>query len=234
MIVALHGFTGTPAMWHCIGLDGPALLGHGDACRATGNETFTGERERLTDLLPERPVHLVGYSLGARLSLAIALESPERVSALTIIGGSPGIQDAKDRALRVKADARWSERLRDMGIAAFVNEWQALPLWKSQESLPAKARESLRLGRLAHNPEQLARSMDALGTGAMPPMWNALSGIVVPVQIVTGALDHKYVEIARRMARLVPNAVLHSIPGAGHNPVLEKPQSVQSVINEVL
>ena len=80
----LHGFTGSPASW-----DGvlallperrtlrPALLGHGaPPPEAT---TFAGEIARLAALLPDEPVHLAGYSLGARMALSLALAHPERI-----------------------------------------------------------------------------------------------------------------------------------------------------------
>ncbi len=234
MIIALHGFTGTPAMWDKIGLTGPALLGHSPDTYASGKESFADEVKRLTNILPTQPVHLVGYSLGARLSLAIALAHPERVRALTLIGCNPGIEDEKERMQRIANDSQWCERLRTGDIDAFVDAWQGLPLWASQGRLPVAIRQALRRQRLAHNPEQLARAMTALGTGAMPAMWTSLDTLAIPVQIVAGALDAKYTEIGQRMYQALQNATLHSIANAGHNPVLEQPQSVLGVINEVV
>ncbi len=233
MIVALHGFTATPSMWRDIDLDGPVILGHGTEAPANGGENFAHEVERLASLLPHSPIHIVGYSLGARLGMAIALAHPERVRALSLIGVNPGIESKTECTRRVASDAAWSSLLRDKGIEAFVDAWQALPLWDTQSSLPFERRESLRLGRLSHDPEQLARAMDALGTGSMPTMWNAIPTLKAPVQIIAGALDGKYAAIGARICQMLPNASLHLIPGTGHNPVFEDPQSVRNVLNEV-
>lgn len=234
MIVALHGFTATPAMWQDVGIGGPTLLGHGHNAPATGGETFAMEVSRLTSQLPDTPVHLVGYSLGARLSLAIALASPGRIHKLSLIGVNPGIEDTAERDLRVARDAAWSKKLRTEGIIAFVDAWQALALWESQAKLPEVRRDELRKERLSHDPEQLARAMDALGTGSMPQMWKALPSLDIPVQVIAGELDSKYAAIGTRICQLLPNASLHLLAGAGHNPVFENPLSVRNVLNEVV
>jgi len=231
---ALHGFTATPAMWQDVRMDGPALLGHGPQSPAQGEESFASEVERLASLLPDASVDLVGYSLGARLSLALALAHPTRIRRLSLIGVTPGIEDEKARGLRVASDAVWSAKLRNEGITAFVDAWQALTLWNTQAKVSDARREALRRERLSHDPEQLARAMDALGTGSMPSMWPALPTLTMPVQVIAGALDTKYAAIAARMCQMLPNASLHLIPGAGHNPVFEDPQRVYNVLNEAV
>lgn len=233
MRVALHGFTATPAMWRSLGIEGPAILGHGPQAQARGDETFATEVRRLAAQLPNEPVHLVGYSLGARLSLAIAIANPTRVSRLSLIGVNPGIEDELQRTQRVASDATWSKVLREQGLAAFVDKWESLPLWETQSRMPSARREALRAERMSHTPEQLARAMDALGTGSMPPMWDALATLTIPVQIIVGALDSKYTAIGTRISQTLSNASLHLIEGSGHNPVFEDPQSVRNVINEV-
>tara|TARA_R110002073_G_scaffold336372_1_gene532612 strand:+ start:29965 stop:30669 length:705 start_codon:yes stop_codon:yes gene_type:complete len=233
MRVALHGFTATPAMWRSVGIEGPAILGHGPQAQAHGDETFATEVSRLTALLPKEPVHLVGYSLGARLSLAIAIAHPNRIRSLSLIGVNPGIEDSALREQRVASDATWSKVLRGQGLAAFVDKWESLPLWETQSRMPSARKDALRAERMSHNPEQLARAMDALGTGSMPPMWDALATLAVPVQIIVGALDSKYTVIGTRISQMLSNASLHLIEGSGHNPVFEDPQSVRNVINEM-
>lgn len=233
MIVALHGFTATPAMWTPMGLTGPSLLGHGSESLASGSETFADEVKRLCSLLPSVPVHLVGYSLGARLALAIAIQQPERLRALTLIGCNPGIDDADERAERIASDESWCHLLETEGIVAFTNAWEALPLWESQVSLPASTRAVLREQRLAHDPGQLALALRALGTGVMPPMWKHLPNVSLAVQIVVGELDDKYQAIGRTMCQKLPSATFHSVSYAGHNPVLENPHGVQTVIHQI-
>ena len=116
MIVALHGFTGCPESWRRtkatagVPFATPRLLGHGAAAR--GVTTFDGEVERLARGLRE-PVDLLGYSLGARLALGIAVLDPGRIRSLTLVGVNPGLEDAASAQARREADellARAAER----------------------------------------------------------------------------------------------------------------------------
>ncbi len=232
MIRGLHGFTSAPSMWAPLGIEGPHLLGHGGHATARGGETFAGEVLRLSSILPNVPLHLVGYSLGGRLALALAIAKPERVKRLTLIGAHPGIEGAAARNERTVFDASWATMLRTQGLEAFVDAWQALPLWSSQDRLTQEARSALQTQRLSHCPEQLAHAMDALGTSCMPPMWHQLKSLQIPVQLVVGELDHKYTGICERMHALMPTSSIRSIANAGHNPVLENPLSVRDVIHE--
>ncbi len=236
MICAIHGFTGSPRVWdgigddnHCLSL---TLLGHGRDRWASAATSWDQEVETLAASLPDRGVRLVGYSLGARIALAIALRYPARVSRLLLIGGSPGLRDAQQRADRRRDDAQWSALLRTRGIGAFVDAWQAMPLWDSQRSQLASVLEGQRQQRLAHDPEQLALALDSLGTGAMPDLWPELDRLTMPVHLLTGSLDAKYAAIAAAMADRIANATLHAMDGCGHNPVLERPAQLHQFIKE--
>lgn len=234
MIVAVHGFTGSPALFSGLPCHGLTVLGHGPSARASGPVGFADEVDRLASELPEKAVHLVGYSLGARLCLALALRHPHKVSQLTLVGGSPGLRSEEARAQRRSADAIWSSMLREEGIEKFVDAWQALPLWRSQRALPAERLQRQRQERLSHDASQLALALDSLGTGAMPSLWSQLPGLDVPVHLLVGALDSKYLDINREMATLLPHATLHVIEGSGHNPLLEQPEAAFRLLQEPL
>jgi 2-succinyl-6-hydroxy-2,4-cyclohexadiene-1-carboxylate synthase len=234
MTWAIHGFTGSPAVWagledidsaRCL-----TVLGHGPASVARGGESFAGEVSRLAALLPERCSHLVGYSLGARLALALALQDPTRIEKLTLIGVHPGLQSKAERSDRQRADQDWAQLLRNDGIEAFVDAWQALPLWKSQQALPPAGRAQQRMQRLQHDASQLAFALDALGTGSMPPMWNQLAQLTMPVQLIVGAQDQKYQALAMQMLPHLAQGEIEIIDAAGHNPVLENPQALARLL----
>src|SRR5690348_15976815 len=101
----LHGFTGSPASWDDVlsalpdaEAHRPALLGHApETERTRAVRTFADEVARLAELLPPDPVHLCGYSLGARLALALALAHPARIARLTLISGQPGLPNEAER-----------------------------------------------------------------------------------------------------------------------------------------
>jgi len=237
-LALLHGFTGSPASWDDVlaALPAanalcPALLGHAPNAEATGSvRTFDDEVTRLAALLPSEPIHLVGYSLGARLALALAVAHPERILRLTLASGQPGLASATEREVRRQADARWCALLESRGIEPFVAEWEALPLFATQARLPAELRARHRRERLAHAPAGLARSLRTTGLAEMPDLVPALPRLRVPVTLLAGALDPKFTAIAERLAATLPNARLVIVPNAGHDLLLEAPSVVAAAI----
>lgn len=232
MIVAIHGFTGHPSLFADLPCASLPLLGHGPDAITDDPVPFHSEVDRLAALLPETPVHLVGYSLGGRLSLALALRHPERVRKLSLISASPGLKSESERFERQQADARWSRLLREVGITAFVDAWEALPLWRSQLGLSEETKARQRQQRLAHDAMQLALALDSLGLGVMPNLWPELSNLRIPVQLIVGSLDDKFYDIAKRMAEQLRKPSLRVIAGSGHNPLLEKPKRVRALLQE--
>jgi 2-succinyl-6-hydroxy-2,4-cyclohexadiene-1-carboxylate synthase len=230
----LHGFTGGPASWDEVAARLPdepireTLAGHGPGLAIP---SFAGEVERLAARLRGLPpMHLVGYSLGARVALALLARHPERFSRATLIGAHAGLRDAAARAERAAADARWIDLLERRGIAAFVDAWEAQPLFASQGRLPAAVRERHRRRRLAHDPAGLAAALRGLGLAAMPDLWPALPRLRVPVGFVAGELDTKFRLIGARLRDAVPGAQLHLVRNTGHDVGLEDPAALAALL----
>jgi len=226
----LHGFAQSPECW-------AALCGPGDACpRLPGHgmapedvPSFTELASRLAARL-EPATHLVGYSMGGRLALAIALQVPARVDRLTIISAHPGIADPSERARRAADDERLASSIEDRGMTSFVEDWEALPMWASQRRLAPSARAAQRAARLTHQEHGLSAVLRKLGPGVMPDLWPAIRALPMPVDLVVGALDHRYVQIARAMADVIPHATLHIVDEVGHNVVLEAPRTLATIL----
>ena len=234
--LCLHGFTGSPESWEFLRERGvhaltPALVGHGGAAEAAEVDGFEDEVERLARLTPRgEPLHVVGYSLGARLALGLALRDPGRVLSLTLISGHPGLTSDAERSARRVADAVWSQLLRTQGVRAFVDAWERLPLWASQAELPEAVRSRKRAERLAHSGGELARSLEVTGLAEMPNYTERLAELALPVRLLAGELDSKFSALARAMAERLPRPTLEIVPGAGHDLLLERPEFVTEVI----
>ncbi len=231
-LVLLHGFTGSPASWDEVVRAlrepealRPALVGHG-AADAEQVRTFEDEVTRLVGLFPRDPVHLAGYSLGARLALALALAHPGRVRRLTLVSGQPGLADEKARADRRRADAEWCALLESDGIERFVDGWERQPLFATQTKIRTELRARHRTGRMSHAPAGLARSLRALGLAEMPDFAPLLPNVPIPVTLLAGELDTKFVALGREMAGAFPRARLVIAPNAGHDLLLEAPDLV--------
>jgi 2-succinyl-6-hydroxy-2,4-cyclohexadiene-1-carboxylate synthase len=230
VIVYLHGFTGSPRSWDEVGLPGLAepLLGHAPSLVRTG--TFGDEIARLQMLIaPRAPVHIVGYSLGARMALGLVAAAPRLFSRATLIGVHPGLREADERAERIAADERWARMLEIEGIEPFVHAWEAQPLFATQS---AEQRGRRRRQRLAHDPVGLAAALRGLGLGHMPDLWPALSALSLPVTYVAGEHDPKFRALAMRAAALTPRASVSIVAGAGHDVVLEQPRAVAAALLE--
>ncbi|MBX3185234.1 MAG: alpha/beta fold hydrolase [Polyangiaceae bacterium] len=209
----------------------PPLVGHhggpSAACR------FEEEVERIVRLIDEAKlgqVHLLGYSLGGRLALGVALRAPELLCGLSLIGVSPGLDDPRARAERREADEGWCRLLAERGLGAFIEAWSALPLWDTQRGLVAERLTHQRRERERHTAEGLVTSLRSVGLGQMPGYSSALEKLRLPVSLMVGALDSKYVALAERMQRALPRASLHVVPRAGHNLLIEAPEQVAAVL----
>ncbi len=239
-LVLLHGFTGSPASWDAVTrslphVDAvrPPLLGHG--ATATGDvQTFEDEVTRLAATFPAEPVHLAGYSLGARLALALTVRYPARIARLTLVSGQPGLQSEREREERRQADARWCALLEAGGIAAFVEAWEAQPLFATRARLTPALRAEQRTERLRHDPRGLARSLRTTGLGEMPNLRPELGSVSVPVTVLTGELDPKFSALGQELCAAFPRARLALAPNVGHDLLLEAPDLVARELTAAL
>ena len=129
-VLLLHGFLGRGADWAPASerlaetrrVMAPDLPGHGrggDWGLGTGDWGHAAEAldvavprrgsmqwaaDRLAARL-EAPADVVGYSMGGRLALVLALRHPECVRRLVLLSASPGLKTAEERALRRASDA---------------------------------------------------------------------------------------------------------------------------------
>ena len=239
-LVLVHGFTGSPASWDAATAtfadDPPArltLLGHGatDTARV---RSFDDEVARLAALLPPKPVHLAGYSLGARLALGLAVAHPERIERLTLVSGQAGLVSESERSERRLADARWCALLEERGILAFVDAWEAQPLFATQARLPAELRTSRRAERLRHEPLGLARSLRTTGLAEMPHYGPRLGALPMPITALAGELDPKFLALGRDLAATVARGRFVVAPNAGHDLLLEAPDLVARELRRTL
>jgi 2-succinyl-6-hydroxy-2,4-cyclohexadiene-1-carboxylate synthase len=245
-LLLLHGFTGSAETWRPFRAAWPGyallavdLVGHGrtelpaDLGRAT-MASAVDDVVALLEALRIEQTAVLGYSMGGRVALRLALAAPNRVSALVLESASPGIASAAERRARIAADDQLARLVEEEGIAAFVAQWEALPLWASQARLPADTRERLRQQRLASSPAGLALSLRGMGAGRDEPVLDRLGELPMPVLLVVGADDHKYRLLAQAMAARLPNAQIAVVPDAGHTPHLEQPSQFATIVGRFL
>ena len=235
-LVALHGFTQTGAMFaelaDLLGREilAPDLPGHG---RSVGvHVSFSSAVSGVVEVLASAggAVLLAGYSQGGRVALAVALERPELVSHLVLLSASAGIEDEVERSERLRADAELAAVLQMDGLGTFLDRWLDLPMFEGLEKRGATWRAADRAARLENTPDGLAAALVGVGQGTQPYLGGRLGELHMPVLVVAGGLDRKYVSIATAMSRSLPYGQLRVVPATGHAVIGEQPWVVADLI----
>ena len=206
----------------------PGFMQRGDAWVPVSERLKERYPSVVLDRARERPpagAVPVGYSMGGRLVLHAALAEPERWPALVLVGVSAGVDDPESRR---RSDAELADWIEAHPIEEVVERWERSPVFASQSP---ELRAAQRPGRLSHEPAALARELRECGQGALPPVWDRLGEVEVPVLLVAGELDEPYVQAGRRMAALMPRAEQRTVPDCGHAPQLEAPAAVAALID---
>jgi 2-succinyl-6-hydroxy-2,4-cyclohexadiene-1-carboxylate synthase len=245
-VVFLHGFTGSGEFWlpiaerlaprTCIL---PDLPGHGGTTAPLPARAWDLDRAAasLADALERIGIgacDLVGYSMGGRLALHLALQDGVRFRRLALAGASPGLDSLLERAKRIRVDEEWARRLETEGIESFVSQWEALPIFATQRELAHEQRDAVRRMRLAQSPHALAAALRAFGVGAQNPLGPALDRLAMPVLLVAGERDSKYCQIVERMRERIPGARVEIVAESGHAVSLERPDRFTSLLESFL
>jgi 2-succinyl-6-hydroxy-2,4-cyclohexadiene-1-carboxylate synthase len=246
-LTILHGFTGAAQTWESLRLDFDGdhrviavdLPGHGLSSspadpRRYSLRRFADDLLRVMDNLGIERTALLGYSMGGRAALHFTVAHGDRIAGLILESTSPGMVEPELRQSRARADEELALFIERKGIPAFVDRWENLPLWESQWGMPASARFSLRAQRLRNNQTGLANSLRGAGPSVDPLSKGDLALINVPTLLIAGALDTKYVGIARDLAGEIRHSRTVIIPDAGHAIHIERPGAFAKAVQEFL
>jgi 2-succinyl-6-hydroxy-2,4-cyclohexadiene-1-carboxylate synthase len=227
----VHGFTQTSRSWNhvidvlsphfsCSSLDAP---GHGGSIN--GKRTLPECGDDIAESMTAGI--LVGYSMGARMALHTALQHPEMVTKLVLISGTAGIDNPSERSSRRASDNELAERIMSIGVQQFITEWLALPMFSGLTSETAQVSE-----RLRNSPEGLSHSLRFAGTGTQEPLWNRLRELSMPVLLIAGENDEKFVQLARRLHEHMLSSQLEIVHQSGHTVHLEQPKEFIRLLTE--
>jgi 2-succinyl-6-hydroxy-2,4-cyclohexadiene-1-carboxylate synthase len=226
-LVLVHGFTQTSRSWddvaehlvedhEVVAVDAP---GHGGSA-AIATDLPGGAA--LLGTTGGRATY-VGYSMGGRLCLHLALARPDLVQRLVLVSTTAGIDDDAERAARRDADEALAESLERDGLEPFLRRWVSQPLFAG---LPDPDLED----RCRNTVAGLASSLRLAGTGTQRPLWDELSGLDRPVLLVAGRRDAKFVAATERMAALLPHPTVAIVDGAGHSVHLERAAAFREIV----
>ena len=148
-VVLIHGFTGRLDVWSQRGVQGELAKdfrvialdcrGHGQSGKPHDPKQYGAEMAedviRLLDFLGIEKAHLVGYSMGARLTGYLLVNKPERLITATLGGSPPRLSstDQEERARRFIADIQERARMADASDGQDYEALAAIPLsWPEQ------------------------------------------------------------------------------------------------------
>lgn len=240
-VVLLHGFTGSTLTWDKIVThpDGMQLItvdlpGHGwtkGTSRIT-MESCIDDLHKLFQHLELEKFFLVGYSMGGRTALTYTVRYPQSIQGLVLESASPGLRDITNRKKRAVGDEELAERLEEEGIEPFVDYWENMPLFSTQKQLPEETQAAIRAERMSQSEKGLADSLRGMGIGSQPSNWGALENVTVPVKLLAGEVDEKFVKINQEMAGILPYADLEIFQGCGHALHIEQPEHFRQALLE--
>ena len=228
-----HGFTQTSRVWGTI----DRALAHAHQVVAVDMPGHGGSSEVASTLVDGalelarvggRAAYL-GYSMGARFCLHLALARPDLVDSLILISGTGGIDDPGERRTRRRSDEALADRLDPstpgataLTVEEFLDRWMAGPLFTEISPEAAGLDE-----RRRNTGAGLASSLRRAGTGTQLPLWGMLDRLAMPVLVVCGERDQKFTALGTRMVRAIgANASLAVVPRTGHSPHLQDPDAV--------
>jgi 2-succinyl-6-hydroxy-2,4-cyclohexadiene-1-carboxylate synthase len=233
-LVLVHGFTQTGRSWGAL-VDDLArdhevltvdLPGHGASgeVRADLWETAAMVAE------VGGPAVYVGYSLGGRVCLHLAVAHPAVARGVVLIGATGGLETESARADRRAADERLAATIEAKGVESFLDAWLAQPLFarlRVDAAALADRRRNTAVG--------LAASLRLSGTGRQEPLWDRLPTLRVPALVLAGEHDAKFRQAATRLTTaLRPWAHQAVVPGAGHAAHLEQPAATLALVRQWL
>ncbi len=234
-IVAIHGFLGRPADWGGVAdalrrlaprlaFDTVELPTRDAAALAPTPAAWASAFNRARPASAGERRILLGYSMGGRLALQVALDRPAAWDAVVLVSAQVGALDPAARAAREHADAQWATRFRTLPWPALMAQWNAQPVFAG-----------------SHEPERFEADHDRAALARLLTDWSpardatplqALRGL--PLLAYAGARDPKYV---RALEALRDTGLLRAgrpIAGAGHRVIFDQPAALAAALVEDL
>jgi 2-succinyl-6-hydroxy-2,4-cyclohexadiene-1-carboxylate synthase len=231
-LLFLHGFIGDchefeESMlllcdrFYCLAID---LPGHGKTQVFGAEENYKIEyiSQALISFLERLNIPkciLIGYSMGGRLALYLALHFPQYFSHVILESASPGLKTAEERYKRHQADLKLAEELENQGLDCFLTKWYNQPLFASIKKHTDF--DKILERRRQNDPQELAKALHYLSTGLQPSLWHKLGSNSLPLLLLVGELDSKFISINREIASLCNVSHLEIVSACGHNIHLE-------------
>ncbi len=241
LVMLLHGIGGRrqnfigqrPALEGAFHVAAWDARGYGDSDDYDGKldfSDFSRDLARVLDHFGVKKAHLVGHSMGGRISLDFYALFPERVATLTLCGVHASFGEFTEQERREFVDRRRKPLVEDGKTPA--------------DMAPALARHLLSPDVSDAVFDQVVASVSALHAESYVKTVEAttrydrsgiLGEIAVPAMVVVGEHDAlTSVEMERDLAERIPGARLEIVSGCGHMANMERPDEFNRIITGFL
>uniref|UniRef100_A0A803KVH6 Mandelate racemase/muconate lactonizing enzyme C-terminal domain-containing protein n=1 Tax=Chenopodium quinoa TaxID=63459 RepID=A0A803KVH6_CHEQI len=254
-LLFLHGFLGTGEDWtpimtalsgsaKCLSVD---LPGHGSSklqsLDGSGNptegqslsiEVIAAVLSQLINKISTGKVTLIGYSMGARIALYMALRFSGQIDGAVMISGSPGLRDEIERRIRAAKDDSHAQSIISFGLVPFLENWYSSDLWNREHP----SYDKIVASRLEHHDiHGLAKALSGLSIGRQMPLWEDLKHCKIPLMFVVGEKDEKFKSISQNISRVMGQTTIYEaveVPDCGHAVHLENPLALVRLLRQFL
>ncbi|HEY2599387.1 MAG TPA: alpha/beta fold hydrolase [Candidatus Dormibacteraeota bacterium] len=241
-VVFLHAGVGDSRMWEpqASGLGKhfdvitPDMRGYGKSELPATSWSPTGDVLALMDALHIREApHLVGCSIGGGVAIDFALEHPDRVSKLVLVGAGVSGQPHDHKYDDLYSDVDAAEETNDLDV---LNEAE-MRLWLVGPGRTA-GQVDKRLRDLFLDMNGISLKSDFAGAPVQkinPPAFGRLAEIASPTLVVVGDQDLSEIrDTADLLVSKIPSARKVVIHDAAHLPNLEHPETFNRVLLDFL
>ncbi len=202
------------------------LPGHGRSATSSLGWSFSYAAnvvDQLISQLSASPIHLIGISFGGMIAQVIALNRPEIIRSLTLIGTAPSFPEEVRKGMRARA-----ELVRAQGMTAVVES--SLQRWFTQET-----RE-----RRPDITDRLTKTLLGDDAATHAAIWEIISGldlddrlseISCPTLVLVGEKDPSTPPaVASHLAGAIKGSCLIVVPDASHIVTVEAPSAVNTAL----
>lgn len=182
------------------------------------------------EVLPDTFV-LVGYSMGARLALALSQRITDRVQALILESVHPGLTHQQQREDRLHNDQYWQTRFETENAESVLSDWYHQPVFRD---LTDEQRQSLIQQRSQQSLEQWADWFPVTGLAKQPDLRQWLAKFSKPLLMLSGEQDTKFLQLQTSMSLINNNIESVVIPKAGHLGHWQQPDFFVQTLNNFL
>ncbi|WP_447034902.1 alpha/beta fold hydrolase [Streptomyces sp. DSM 118878] len=232
VLLLIHGSAATSRSWdalvpllthrHVIRID---LPGHGRSAEPADRDYSLprqGHRIAATlDRLGVRQATVVGHSSGGYAATALAELRPDLVSALVLINTGPSMNAFIASPEQAAIDpTQWPPT--DEQVSRFASTG-----FRTGYEIPQGLIDELRGMSIQAVIAAMQASTAYVSLRALP---DRLVAVGKPLSVIFGDQDRRWRPSSAADYRVVPDAVIEMLPGAGHTPILEEPSRTAALL----